>query len=309
MTTSGLTTFGVTGRDIITEALESLGVLGVGQTLDDATESTCARTLEMMIKSWSAMDIGIWKNKEVALFLSNGGHQYEIGLSGDHATAAFVKTEVAAAAAVGESSLVVDDITGISSGDYIGIELDDGSLQWTTVNGAPALSTIALTAALTDSVAIDNHVYTYTSKIPKPKSISNARLHRSDDSEVPVEIVTRQEYLSLSNKTSAGTPNQICFDDQGGSALLYVWPACDDVKTYLTMTARLPLEDLDERTNDLDFPQEWFLPVATNLAILIAPKFGVRVPDELKQTAIFYMDEMRTRDQEFLSVRFGVSKR
>ena len=44
----------------------------------------------------------------------------------------------------GETDLVVDDITGFSDGDYIGIILDNGSEHQTTINGVPAGVTLVM---------------------------------------------------------------------------------------------------------------------------------------------------------------------
>jgi hypothetical protein len=44
-------------------------------------------------------------------------------------------------------------VTGVATTYNIGVQLDDGTFQWTTVNGAPSGSTVTLTAVLTDSAA------------------------------------------------------------------------------------------------------------------------------------------------------------
>jgi hypothetical protein len=35
------------------------------------------------------------------------------------------------------------------------------------------------------------------------------------------------------------------------------------------------LDDFDAATDDADFPQQWLMPLAWNLAVAIAPKYGV----------------------------------
>jgi hypothetical protein len=78
------------------------------------------------------------------------------------------RTTVSVAASSGASTIDVASITGISNGDIIAIELDTvlisagSERQWfhTTVNGAPAGSTITLTATLPADVAIGRRVQT-----------------------------------------------------------------------------------------------------------------------------------------------------
>ena len=36
----------------------------------------------------------------------------------------------------------------------------------------------------------------------------------------------------------------------------------------------LPAENYDSATNDIAYPQEWYMPLALGLSKLIAPKFG-----------------------------------
>jgi len=307
MTTSGSVNYNVTRNDIIDEALEQIGRKAAEQTIPAPIYSSCSRTLNMITKAWAAEGIGLWKNTEIAVFQAYEGYSINIGPTGNHATASYVKTEIATAATSGAATIEVDSISGISDGDYIGIELDDKSLQWTTVNGDPAGTTITLTAVTTDTAAVDNHVYTYTTKANRPFSISEARIHYGNgDTESTIDIIGRNEYMDISNKTSTGPANSVYFDAKLTNVVLKVWPACNDVKNWLMMTAQMPIEDFDAGTDDADFGQEWFLPLSLNLAILIAPKFGVSVSRELMANAIYYKNAVFGFDEETTSVSFGV---
>lgn len=69
-----------------------------------------------------------------------------------------VDTTVSVAGIATDLTIDVADITGFSDGDFIGIELDTGKQHRTTVNGAPAGSTITFDDALPSGVAIGNTV-------------------------------------------------------------------------------------------------------------------------------------------------------
>jgi len=56
MATSGSIDFATTRDDIITEALEQLGVLGEGESPSAAQLTSCSRTLNMMLKAWQAQE-------------------------------------------------------------------------------------------------------------------------------------------------------------------------------------------------------------------------------------------------------------
>lgn len=67
-------------------------------------------------------------------------------------------TTLSSAASATDTSIEVNDITGFSDGDPIGIELDDGTQHKTTINGAPSGSTINIDDAMPGAAAIGNDV-------------------------------------------------------------------------------------------------------------------------------------------------------
>lgn len=304
MATSGSVDYNLTRNQIITEAAELCGIKDFSEDLSADEIASCARSLEMMIKYWQTKGIGLWKTKDVYVFMSYQGYQYDLGPSGDHATLSFTKTEISTAASSGASTIEVDSITGIADTYAIGIELDDSTLQWTTVNGAPSGTTVTLTAALTDDVSVDANVYVYQTIIDRPLYITDARLYRDSGTETPVKILSRRKYNSISTKTSTGPPNQIWYDPEQTNGKLYVWPAANSVKDYLILTCKLPIEDFDSASNDPDFLQEWLLPLAWNLAVYIAPKFTVTLPSDFQFRAESMLLEAISSDKDYGSVYF-----
>lgn len=296
MALSGSYDYGLITESIITEALELLGVYVTGGTVINAHKESCRRTLEMMVKYWSADGITLWKWTEAALFLEYGGYKYTLGPSGDHCTSDWVKTEIATAASSGDSTITIDLDDGISDGDYIGIEIDDddneNTLQWTTVNGDPAANVVTLTDVLTGGVSVDNHVYCYTSKLQKPLHIKEARIRtESEDdndncSELVLKIKNRNQYMAISDKEATGTPGLVYYESQLTSGNLYVFPACDDVQSFIKFTAQIPIMDFDDMDNSPDLPQEWMLALSWNLAVLVSAKFGKQVSQEFIAQAL-----------------------
>lgn len=311
MTTSGSYDYGRTATQVYTEALELIGSYQAGETISAADSDTCMASLNMMIKAWQAEGIGLWTKRDAALILEENEYLYSIGPSGDYATLVsdLVKTELSVAGTAADLTITVDDDTGITNGDHIGIELDDGTVQWTTVNGVPAAEVVAITAALTGAAAIDNHVYAFASYLQRPLEIADVRIHANDDTERPLRIKSRQEYMAIPNKTSTGTANLVYYDAQRTNGKLYVWPACGDVKEYLKFTARIPVEDFDAITNDPDFPQEWLLALSWNLATIIAPKFGKELSTKFEMRALGYKQNVSDFDREDTSVFIRISNR
>lgn len=303
MATSGSYDALYTRNEIITEALELIGVLEVGETANADDVASCARTLNMMVKFWQSRGIAIWRNTEIYVFLQEDTASYTLGPTGTSpATESFTKTEIATAGSSGASTITVDSITGISASDVIGVELDDGTLQWTTVNGAPSGTTVTLTDALTDDVSVDANVFAYTSGIQRPLFITEARLHQDSGTEIPVRIRARNDYMALSTKTTPGKASMCYYNPKTADGVLYVWPVANSVKDYLVLTARMPIADFDSSSDDPDFPQEWMLPLSYNLAVLIAPKFVETVPAIVATMAKMFFDDAEADSKDYGSL-------
>jgi len=302
MTTSGSYDYNLTATQFVTFALRKLGILAKGEAASADQLSDGLIDLNSMLKQWAAKGISLPLYQDVVVFLERGETQYLLGPSGDKAsTSAYVKTELSAVAALGASTITVDSITGFSNGNVIGVELDDTTIHWTTINGAPSGSTITLTAVTTAAAAIDNHVYNaLTGIISRPRRVMAARLKKEDGSETPVKVITRQEYFSYSNKTSIGKINAVYYDPQLTNGVLYTYLTADSVADTLHLTIQRQIQDMDASSDTLDLPQEWLLPVGYNLASLMADDYGVdaQTLSGIKEKALQFYQEVEDADQE-----------
>jgi len=193
-------------------------------------------------------------------------------------------------------------------GDPVGVELDGGAVHWTYIAGA--LSTIpSLVTALTGAAAVDNHVYSYAARTPRPIEIIEARLHMANDYERPLWITGKNEYQLLSNKTSPGSPNQVYYDKQLNNGTLYTWPVCDNVQEYIRFSARLPIQNLDNLTDDFEVAQEWFEAIAWNLAIRLFPKYGKPIDALVKLQAEEFLESVKDSDSENSSIFIQIGNR
>ena len=308
MTTSGTYVYSRTGAQIITEALQLIGVYAADESTSSSDSTTCLATLNMMIKAWQGEGIGLWTKRDAALFLEYDETEYLIGPTGDNATSSWVKTEIATAADKTDSTITVDDDEDISDGDYIGIKLDDGTLQWTTVDGDPAANVITLDDALTDDSAVDSHVYAYTTKLARPIEIADVMLRDASGNERPIRIKSRQEYMALPNKEDRGSINIVHYNPLLTDGKLYTWQACNDVHEYLKFTAKIPIENFDATSDTPDFPQEWLLALSWNLAVNIAPKFGRLLNNVFELRAQAYKQAIADFDREDNSIFISVGR-
>ena len=273
MALSGSTDYNRTRDELINGALRLIGKAGRGKTPSSEDTNDAAEALELMVKAWQGQGIHLWKLKEATFFPIKGTADYS--LPGAHCTHTYVETDMKVAGVATDSTIDVDSITGMSSGDYIGVQLDSGAMQWTTINGAPAGDTVTLTDNLTGASAIDNTVYTYTTKIVRPLRVIDAR--RKDSSDVPIEVVSRQEYYELPNKTSTGSINQCYYDPQLTTGKFHIWPTGSAADDKIEITLMLPIEDFDSTNADPDFPQEWLETLKFNLASRLGVEYGLEL--------------------------------
>jgi len=277
MATSGSIDFVVNRDAIITESLEQMGVLAEGQSPSTDQLTSMGRTLNMLVKTWQADKLNLFAIQKVYVYLEKDKSAYNLSsTTTDNFSKEYNRTSMKVAGVSTDLTIDVNSITGATNGDYIGIKLDDGTMQWTTINGVPSGDTITISTALTGATGINNTVYFYTLKANRPMKIMNVLLSDSvSNSDIPIWLVSRDEYTTLPNKKNDGAVNQVWYDPQIGTGVLSVWPQSDSVDKYLTLYVQRTLEDFDAATDDADFPQEWYLPLAFNLAAVSCSKYGV----------------------------------
>ena len=275
MATSGSTDFNLTANDIVTRSLRHLGMFQGGEAPAAEDMATGIEGLNVLVKQLPAEGINLWKQEELILWLVKGTTKYSIGPTGDHAAISWVRTTLSAAAVATDATLTVSSIAGMSSADFVGIVLDDGTLQWDTINGAPAGSTVTLTGTVDSAAASGNQVWTYTAKPSRPLRMNTPRRRDSAVQDIPIWDVSRQEYFDTPNKTSQASPVNVYYDPQLTNGEVHVWPAPDTVNDTLLFTAKMPIEDFDGSTNNPDLPQEWLGGLAWMLADEIALEYEI----------------------------------
>ena len=161
-------------------------------------------------------------------------------------------------------------------------------MHWTTINGVPSGTTITLTDVLTDDVASGNIVYCYQTKIQRPLRIIDAKIYNvTDDNEYNIQV---NPYIDVRLSSDGGIPNQLWYDPQLLHGVVQVYPRFVAGADIIKIRFHRPFEDFDVAGDTPDFPQEFYLPLMTGLASLLAPKNGVP------------LDERRTlmREAEFI---------
>lgn len=310
MTTSGTISFSRNRDQIIGDALLLAGVIDENETPSSNMVNKANANLNAMVKHWQGTGTYIWAMAEAALFLQPSQVRYVLGSgTSDHCTESFVQTTLSAAAASGATSLSVTAITGMASADYLGVQLDDGSFQWTTINGAPSGTTVVPTAALTGAAASGNVVITYTTNIARPlKVVSARRFNFVSGIDTPLMIDSREEYFDLPLKTGPGVPNIVFYDRRGGAnstGAFYTWQREATVTDCIKFTWQRPIQDFNVAADDPDLPQEWIQTIVFNLAEILALSYGhVKRLELIEPRAARYLGAMMWNEKELEDISF-----
>lgn len=309
MATSGSSDFNQTRNEIIHQAARKIKAVDSGGVMDASAVTDFTAALNAMVKLWAKTDIRVWTVTEATLFPVVSQARYALGGSTtDNCTNThdYQTTTLSAAEASGQTVLSVASVVDVAVSDKIGIVLDDGTIQWTTVASVQA-TTITVDTALTDSAAFGNHVFSYTKDITRPLKIVAIRRYRySSGASVPIILMPRLDYQDLTSKEDDGIVNSAFYDAQLSSGQLSLWYRPEDVDELIRFTYHRPIEDFDAAGDDPDLPQEWILPLVFNLAVIMAPEYDVPQSqyNTIVSQAAAYLDAVMGADHDEGSIFF-----
>jgi hypothetical protein len=196
------------------------------------------------------------------------------------------------------TSVVILDAT---TGDFAGIQLDDGTRQWTKIVEVLSSTQIFNADALTGAAAIDNTVFSFPELIPRPLRILQVRRKTVGlDDEIEANQWSRQEYFAQPNKTSQGTLNNWYYSPQLTDGRVYVWQTANNVKQVANFTYIRPIDVTTTTASNPDFPAEWFRILKYNLAAEIAAEYKIPQErlDRILLNADRFLDEALGYDRE-----------
>lgn len=108
--------------------------------------------------------------------------------------------------------------------------------------------------------------------------------------DVPLDIQPYENYELQSSKLSRGAPVTFFYQPLGYTGQISIWPLPDttwQTNGQLYIRYQRPFQDFDNSTDEPDFPVEWHEALIYNLAVRLAPEYGVAPNDRgmLKQEA------------------------
>lgn len=122
--------------------------------------------------------------------------------------------------------------------------------------------------------------------------------------DIPIETITRSEYSTIGNKTSASFPVQVWFEPRLTSSKFTFYPAPSTAAAAnkeFVFYYQIPFADMTTSGTDVvDFPNEWILPLTYQLAVHLGVEYSVpsgkmatikALADETYDQALSYGEE------------------
>ena len=255
MATSGSTNFELDVTDYIEEAFERCGkTVRTGYDL-----KTAKRSLNLLLAEWANRGLNQWTIDQTTLNLAKGIRIYPGGT---------LTMTVAASAAfsVGETitggtSGATCQITNKPSTTSFNITLPTGTFSnGETITGGTSGATTTLSAAVNFS------------NVQNTIDILSVALRR-DNTDFSIPRVSRDDYLTIPNKTTEGRVSQF-FLNRLITPQLEVWPTPDNDTDLLIFNRLTRIEDADTFINTFEVPFRFYPCLAAGLAYYLSVKIA-----------------------------------
>lgn len=333
MALSNTFTFTVVRDDIIKHAMLNIGALGEGEVATAQEVTDCAFKLNMMVKQWMgtqdfAPGLKMWTRQRGTLFLSSTKNKYILGGSNSDAwaggvatgTGTFTTNQTNATSSAGSNVLNFTNQTTISVNDYIVVVVQNDIFVTNAI--APVTTgSVTLASVLPANANQGAYVWNYSVRAQRPLQLdfrtSTVVLRDINNNDTPLNFMTLQEYEALPNKampTFLTDPTAVYYESQIGSGLyaptitgggaLYLDGFPQDVTKRLHVVYMRPVMDLNNPSDNPEYPQQWYMALTWGLAKQIAPMFDAEWSRDMETNLAESLSMAREQDSETSSLYF-----
>lgn len=153
-----------------------------------------------------------------------------------------------------------------------------------------------------------------TLNTPYPLNVIQAyKVVSSGTTRIPMEVISDWNYNRLPQGSLGGAPIQLTYQPKVNYGVLKLWPAPDAASaaaTTITIVYNSPIEYFNLSTETLDMPEEWYLALIYNVALDIAPEWGVPLLErqQLAKEAKYFLDTAKENSGEDSSIFFQIER-
>jgi hypothetical protein len=319
MATSGTTTFTVTRDQIIEAALRSLAVLEEGATPGPNALENASFSLNLILKKWQSEGIKLWTIKEYTLPLVPNQTSYTIGpsVAYDYNASKPLRLIQCYLRNLSNNTQSVGQISLLSGGSY-SVQPTNAVSSTYAGAGTGATFNLTFTGSTVTSVMLANSggsgysvgdVLTMQGgTFASPCTVTVDSLI-SVFTDMPMTIISQQEYNILGSKQSQGNVNTVYYKPwrDYGEISVFLTPNTFTAQNYnLHMFVQTPIEDITSANQNFDFPSEWFLALKWGLVAELASDYEKTIADKqyYEQKADMLKQELMDWDIEWASTFF-----
>ena len=276
MAVSGSKDFEPNVADYIEEAFERCGLeLRTGY---DAR--TARRSLNFLLADWANRGLNQWTIGQVTQTVASGVVEYPVGTITltVTASASFTLGELITGGTSGATASVITKPSSttmtitVPTGTFVAAETITGgtSSATTAVSSAPSFEDVQSTIDLL-----------------------NAVVRRGGD-DLSINRISRDDYLSIPNKSTTGRPNQY-FVQRLITPVIKIWPTPENSTDQIIYDRLVRIDDADASANTLGIPFRFYPCLAAGLSYYIALK---RAPDRIQLLKGLYEEEFARAAEE-----------
>lgn len=267
-----------TALKIIEKALRVCKVLDANQPLQAIDRNTALEALNDVVRHLPSQYNHLWTQTQAVLLMEKGKQFYRLGPNGDKAVKRddLTVTSMDATTIQGATVIPLSSVAGAVNGYGIGIILQNGTTHWSTLVGSPSGNNVTIAQALPDDAQAGATVYIYSALIQRPQQVINAQFANAvNSSEIPVDEWSRDDYFDQPVKNTQGNTSNYYYSPQLGLGELYVWPTAYNNQNIMNFTYIRPIEVTEQNADQVDFPAEWYLPLAYKVAEMLCDEYYV----------------------------------
>lgn len=328
--------FTVTQTDIVRESMLNIGAIGEAEVPTAQEFTDCGRKLNMMVKQWQgsqdfAPGLKMWERARGDLFLSSSKGIYQLGPTGDNFAASvatsndpsvtYQTNQLSQTAAAGATALSFSSVSNFTLGDFVVVQLDSGDIFSTTVgavNTGPKTITLGNSNTLPSQASASAYVWNYSQKGQRPLGIVTCVLRDSSNNDIPMNVMTLQDYELLPTKTSPQylqDPTAWYYESQIGSQLntpIITGPGmiyldcggAQDVTKHLHMVWVRPIMDFVNPGDNPEYPQQWYRALCWGLSREICAMFDAEWTRDMDANLTESLAMARQADVDTTSLYF-----
>jgi hypothetical protein len=252
MSVSNNFNFTLTRDDIIYEAYRLASIIDPVETLSATEITNASQSLNIIMKNLMARGLRLWSYENAILIPKLAQSEYVLSESGDRfiLKSDFVQTKLSIAITSGDTSFTVVSGSGIATSDIIGVLNSSNVFVWRTVSGV-STNVITVSSAFTSDFLVDSKVYSYTARITKPLTISDATVQYDVNSEISISKMSGSEYQALSYKAMTGNPTQYYYQPRITEGRLFLYPQSENESQNINSDIEKHFDDLNASSHTM----------------------------------------------------------